>query len=329
MRCDRPEPRPKLPALTGADDRPIPAPWRPRRREPPPDARAATPSRTPSSAVGLSALGVLLVVVAGRRLPDPPAVRDHLARLGDAARLVGRRRSTARQTYPHARATCCSSPCSVSTHDPNVWRVVTSWLDPDRDVEKRNDVVGCLTDAENQSRSTRELMDQSQNDAKDVALTRLGYTVHGRPARRSRVVEVCRGRAGVRQARGRRPGARGRRTSRHRRRRRSRRSCRRTGPATTSTSRTTATARTRHRDGRGGHSASKDRRIVRAGRAGRPRAPPASASTSQEFVTYQFPINVKIDTAAGRRAVGRARLHARDHRRPHARAASPAASGSR
>src|SRR3954447_20334359 len=33
----------------------------------------------------------------------------------------------------------------VSNHDPNVWRVVTSWLDPDRDVVKREDAVGCLS----------------------------------------------------------------------------------------------------------------------------------------------------------------------------------------
>ena len=47
-------------------------------------------------------------------------------------------------------------------------------------------------------------------------------------------------------------------------------------------------------------------------------------SRSQEFATYQFPINVKIDTQQVGGPVGRARLHPRDHRRPHARRASPA-----
>jgi hypothetical protein len=78
----------------------------------------------------------------------------------------------------------------VSTREPNVWRVVTSWLDPDRDVEERGDVQGCLTDAQNQQFNS-ELMDQSQNDAKYVALTRLGYTVPANPVQ-VRIVEVCR-----------------------------------------------------------------------------------------------------------------------------------------
>ena len=49
---------------------------------------------------------------------------------------------------------------------------------------------GCLTDAENQQFNT-DLMDQSQNDAKYVALTRLGYTVPANPVQ-IRIVEVCR-----------------------------------------------------------------------------------------------------------------------------------------
>jgi PDZ domain-containing protein len=79
----------------------------------------------------------------------------------------------------------------VSTREPNVWRVVAAWLDPDRDVEDRESVQGCLTDTANRQYNT-ELMDQSQNDAKYVALTRLGYTVPVNPVQ-IRVVEVCRG----------------------------------------------------------------------------------------------------------------------------------------
>jgi PDZ domain-containing protein len=67
--------------------------------------------------------------------------------------------------------------------------VVTAWLDPDRAVEDRNSVQGCLTDAQNQQFNT-ELMDQSQNDAKYVALTRLGYSVPANPVQ-IRIVEVC------------------------------------------------------------------------------------------------------------------------------------------
>jgi PDZ domain-containing protein len=79
----------------------------------------------------------------------------------------------------------------VSTHDPTLWRLATAWLDPTRDVEKRTAVVGCLSDADNQTFNT-ELMDQSRNDATYVALTHLGYTVPADPPE-IRVVEVCQG----------------------------------------------------------------------------------------------------------------------------------------
>jgi PDZ domain-containing protein len=93
-------------------------------------------------------------------------------------------------TYPH-RASVMFLTVRVSTSDPSLWRLVRAWLDPDRDVEKRTTVIGCLTDTENQDYNT-ELMDQSQNDAKYVALTRLGYHVTADPAQ-IRVIEVCRG----------------------------------------------------------------------------------------------------------------------------------------
>jgi Lon-like protease len=79
----------------------------------------------------------------------------------------------------------------VSNHDPTVWRVVTSWLDPDREVIKRTSAVGCLSDEENAIINTR-LMEQSQNDAKEVALTRLGYTVEAAPPEVT-ISEVCPG----------------------------------------------------------------------------------------------------------------------------------------
>jgi PDZ domain-containing protein len=79
----------------------------------------------------------------------------------------------------------------VSNHDPTVWRLVTSWLDPDRDIVKRGNAVGCLSDSENTTINAR-LMQQSQDDAKKVALTRLGYTVDAEPPRIT-VIEVCAG----------------------------------------------------------------------------------------------------------------------------------------
>jgi PDZ domain-containing protein len=79
----------------------------------------------------------------------------------------------------------------VSNHDPNLWRLVASWLDSDREVVNRETAVGCLSDAENTTINT-QLMDQSQNDAKRVALTRLGYTVDADPPQIS-IVEVCPG----------------------------------------------------------------------------------------------------------------------------------------
>jgi PDZ domain-containing protein len=92
-------------------------------------------------------------------------------------------------TYPH-RGSVSFLTVRVSTSDPNVWRVVTSWLDPDRAVEDRGAVQGCLSDSQNQLYNT-ELMDQSQNDAKYVALTHLGHAVQADPLQ-IRVVQVCR-----------------------------------------------------------------------------------------------------------------------------------------
>ena len=83
-------------------------------------------------------------------------------------------------------------------------------------------------------------MQQSQDEAKDVALTRLGYTVQADPAEIT-VVEVCRGAPAYGKVQ---PGDRvlavdGQPITDVAR---SRRSCSRTGPATTSTSPSTATA---------------------------------------------------------------------------------------
>ena len=68
----------------------------------------------------------------------------------------------------------------VSGSDPNVWKLVMSWLDPDKEIIERNAAVGCLSDAENIAFNTR-LMQQSQDDATKVALERLGYVVTAAP----------------------------------------------------------------------------------------------------------------------------------------------------
>jgi PDZ domain-containing protein len=180
----------------------------------------------------------------------------------------------------------------VSTHDPNVWRVVTAWLDPDRSVEKRSTVVGCLSDSQNIAFNT-ELMGQSQNDAKYVALTRLGYQVRADPVQ-IRIVEVCQGAPAFGALE---PGDQvlavdghdvahvqdvGSLVQAHR-----------PGDAVKITYNRNGTTRTATVvAGR----ASKDgQKCLAAG--GSTAGTTCLGISSQEFVTYQFPINVKIDTA--------------------------------
>jgi PDZ domain-containing protein len=93
-------------------------------------------------------------------------------------------------TYPH-RTPVEFLTVRVSNEDPTYWRYLLATLDPNRDVEKRESVVGCLSDRDNQQFNT-ELMDQSQNDARYVALTRLGYQVEASDARLT-VVQACKG----------------------------------------------------------------------------------------------------------------------------------------
>ncbi len=64
----------------------------------------------------------------------------------------------------------------VSNDDPNVWRYLFAQLDDDVTVQKREDVIGCASYADS-GRLNDELMRQSQDVAKEVALTRLGYEV--------------------------------------------------------------------------------------------------------------------------------------------------------
>ena len=163
---------------------PIPAPPPP--PELPPSARNR--KHTVIAAV-LSGVGVLLVVVlvAGFLIHLPYVIISPGSATPLDSQVV---QIEGAQTYPDDSGDILFLTVQVSTSEPNVWRVVTAWLDPDRDVQDRNAVQGCLTDAQNQQFNS-DLMDQSQNDAKFVALTRLGYAVPANPVQ-IRVVEVCR-----------------------------------------------------------------------------------------------------------------------------------------
>jgi len=140
-------------------------------------------------AVVLSSVGVLIaaIVLAGFVVHVPYVIISPGSATPLDARVV---QIHGAQTFPADSGNILFLTVRVSTSEPNVWRAVTSWLDPDRDVEDRGDVQGCLTDAQNQQFNS-DLMDQSQNDAKYVALTRLGYAVPANPVQ-VRVVEVCR-----------------------------------------------------------------------------------------------------------------------------------------
>ena len=263
----------------------IPAP------APPPELPPRTRSRKHTVlAVVLSTVGVLIaaVVIAGFLIHLPYVIISPGSATPLDSQVV---QIDGAQTYPDDTGNILFLTVQVSTREPNVWRVVTSWLDPDRDVEKRSSVQGCLTDAQNQQFNS-ELMDQSQNDAKYVALTRLGYTVPADPVQ-VRIVEVCRDAPAYgaletgdqvlavdgtdvadataigEQVRAHRPGDRVSITYD------------RNGVTRTAS----ITAGVYAKDGR--------------------TCVPAKGSTSgsiclgvssQEFVTYQFPVNVKIDT---------------------------------
>jgi PDZ domain-containing protein len=156
---------------------------------PPPEPPAPVRSRRHTVlAVVLSCVGVLVaVVVAAGFLIHLPKV---IISPGSATPLDSQVvQIHGAPTFPASTGDLKFLTVRVSTSDPSVWRVVTAWLDPDKDVEDKNTVQGCLTDADNQQYNS-DLMDQSQNDAKYVALTRMGYSVVRNPVQ-IRVVEVC------------------------------------------------------------------------------------------------------------------------------------------
>jgi PDZ domain-containing protein len=168
----------------------IPAPAPPPPGPPPPELPPPVRTRrhTVLAAV-LSGVGVLIavVVVAGFLIHLPYVIISPGSATPLGSQVV---QIQGAPTYPEDSGNILFLTVQVSTTEPNVWRVLTAMLDPDRDVQDRDAVQGCLTDAQNQSFNA-DLMDQSQNDAKYVALTRLGYDVPENPVQ-IRIVEVCR-----------------------------------------------------------------------------------------------------------------------------------------
>ncbi len=151
---------------------------------PPPPSRRRT-----IVAVGLSVLGGLLVVavIAGFLIHLPYVVISP----GEATPLDSNVVMISGAPTYQSPNNVLFLTVRVSNEDPTVWRVVTAWLNSDEDVEKRSNVVGCASPEDNVTYNTL-LMQQSQSDAKDVALTRLGYTVTA-DAPRVTVVQACAG----------------------------------------------------------------------------------------------------------------------------------------
>jgi PDZ domain-containing protein len=166
-----PSPTPSPPPLPPAPGPPRPSRWR------------------TIVAVGLSVLGGLLVVavVAGFLIHLPYVVISP----GEATPLDSSVVMISGAPSYDSTNNVLFLTVRVSNEDPTVWRVVTAWLNSDEDVEKRSNVVGCASPEDNVTYNTL-LMQQSQSDAKDVALTRLGYTVTA-DAPRVTVVQACAG----------------------------------------------------------------------------------------------------------------------------------------
>ena len=78
-------------------------------------------------------------------------------------------------TFPH-KGSLLFLTVSVSNGRPNVYRTLVGWLSSDQDVQPEKNQLGCLTRSED-DRQNVMLMTDSQQVAKSVALSRLGYQV--------------------------------------------------------------------------------------------------------------------------------------------------------
>lgn len=78
-------------------------------------------------------------------------------------------------TYRH-RGKLLYLTVRINNDDPNLWRYLFARLDDDVDVREREDVIGCADYAES-GRLNEDLMRESQDVAKQVALRQVGYQV--------------------------------------------------------------------------------------------------------------------------------------------------------
>jgi Lon-like protease len=79
------------------------------------------------------------------------------------------------RTYPH-EGEFRFLTVGVTNRDPTVWRWLFAKLDDDLTIEKKEEVIGCASYAENQ-RFNDVLFQESQDTAKTLALHELGYQV--------------------------------------------------------------------------------------------------------------------------------------------------------
>ncbi len=151
----------------------------PEPREPPPSTTPAAPSSGPRrrrrwpALLATSLLAVAAVVFTAMAFIHVPYViisPGEATPLGDQVVSV-----SGAPTYGHAGDVLYLT-VRVTNDDPNVWRYLFAQLDDDVSVEKREDIIGCA-DYEESGLLNQDLMVQSQNTAKAVALERLGYTV--------------------------------------------------------------------------------------------------------------------------------------------------------
>lgn len=144
-------------------------------REPAADAPAA-PSRRRRrwpAVLGTVALGVVAVIVTAMAIIHVPYViispGEATALDDDVVTISGV------PTYAH-RGDLLYLTVRVTNDDPNIWRYVLAKLDDDVSVTEREDIIGCAS-YEESARLNQDLMGQSQDIAKQVALQRMGYQV--------------------------------------------------------------------------------------------------------------------------------------------------------
>jgi PDZ domain-containing protein len=111
---------------------------------------------------------------------------------GDATALDDRVVSISGVATHRPRGAVLYLTVRVTNEDPSVLRYLLARLDDDTEVEKKQNVIGCATYDEN-DRINRELMTESQDAAKTVALRRLGYHVLEEDARTVIVAVDCDG----------------------------------------------------------------------------------------------------------------------------------------